>query len=166
MAYVMRKHCTLVTDDSVLDFIARLASLEWDGSLAGVGHDAQGLGETAIEIRQVFHVQNMALATRYQAVFQQAVESFQIPVELTERIVATMAVKPEFSTDVQLPYEAVLQRQSCRLNETEVFLFHGTDKRQVKGLLKGGFRLKFAKRGLYGHPAVYMSKHAQKADIF
>ena len=48
----------------------------------------------------------------------------------------------------------------------ECFLFHGTGGSQAVGIIKEGFNIKYAKRGLYGHPGIYLSEYAQKADQY
>ena len=61
---------------------------------------------------------------------------------------------------------AASQQLSYALETGETFLFHGTGKLQIDCIIRDGFNIKYAKRGLYGHPGIYFSEHAQKADQY
>ena len=167
-AWYIRNYCTLVSDRAVLDFIEKLVNVEWDDSKSGVGSDARGISDLSMKIHKVYHVNNVKLSTLYDKACAETTTRFRIPLELIERPVATMTVKPAFNTGDKhlLSQGDILHRRSCHLNNMEVFLFHGTNEANIRNLVDCGFCLKFSKRGLYGHPAVYLSELSQKADQY
>ena len=52
------------------------------------------------------------------------------------------------------------------LNRSEVFLFHGTRLENAREIIENGFDVSRSKRGLYGHPAIYLAESSQKADQY
>ena len=60
---------------------------------------------------------------------------------------------------------ATSQQLSYALESGETLLFHGKRKLQIDCIIRDGFA-KYAKCDMFGHPGIYLSEHAQKADQY
>ena len=107
---------------------------------------------------------------------------YSLPQELKYSPIATDSLKPPTcdelkakyaqsddepkATNAQVDHETSLALDIIRLLEGEAFLFHGTDKIAIDSIVKKGFNLRYCKGGQFGHPGIYLSEHAQKADQY
>ena len=164
------KYCCVVKDEDTIEYISRLVKLQWNQNLSGVGQDARGLQHTAVKVRSVYVILNHRLLRRYQKTLCDVTKRHSLPSELKNRPIATGAIRPSVELMTSLPAgqtaSATSQQLSYALETGETFLFHGTGKLQIDCIIRDGFNIKYAKRGLYGHPGIYFSEHAQKADQY
>ena len=81
-----------------------------------------------------------------------------------------MAVQPlnhnELEEIKSVSDDTLLALDRCFLQEGECFLFHGTGRIAVESIVREGFNVRYSKQGLYGHPGIYLSEQAQKADQY
>ena len=93
-----------------------------------------------------------------------------MPQQLHQSSIATTAVKPlnhnELEERNDVSDYTLLDLDRCFLQEGECFLFHGTGRIAVESIVRHGFNIRYSKQGLYGHPGIYFSEHAQKADQY
>ena len=162
-------YCTLVTDEQVLDFIARLVHLEGDKSIEDTADRARGLRSNEIRIRRIFHLHSKAWFTWYDSLPVKNIIKYmyKIPPELKYKSAATKTVRPAaaFNTGKkQWLDETELQRQSCVLNDTEMFLFHATTAPQMLRMAECGLRTTNSAHHGYINPTIQLSELAQTAD--
>ena len=174
------KYYYIVKDENTLGYINSLVKLKWNNILTGqqnntsvcarVGQDATDLQRTTIKVRSVHAICNRRLLRRYQKKLCDVTKRHGLPSELKNRPIATEAIRPCVG-----PMTSLLTHQTtsasphhlrCALETGETFLFHGTGKLQIDCIIRDGFNIKYAKRGMFGHPGIYLSEHAQKADQY
>ena len=151
--------------------VAKLVKLNWDTSLTGVGRDARGLEHKHIRIRGIRHIQNKMLRRNYVLAYLDSLSRYGLPQELKDSPIATDSMRPAIYEDLETTNKPSCDETSLALDrlhllEGEAFLFHGTDKIAIHGIVQEGFNLRYCKGGAFGHPGIYLSEHAQKADQY
>ena len=152
----------LLNSQICIDFVTKLLNLNWNTDLAGVSRDARGLDQKPIIIRGIYHIDNKALWSDYVRAFSQSLSRYQLPQKLKVSPIATKSAQSILSS----PDGVSLALQRCRLQDAEAFMFHGTTKKNVDSIVREGFNIRYAKRGAFGHPGIYLSENAQKADKY
>ena len=100
-----------------------------------------------------------------------SISRYALPQKLKDSPIATDSVKPAIHDELEATNEwddAETSRALDRLHllEGEAFLFHGTDRIAINSIVQKGFNLHYCKGGMFGHPGIYLSEHAQKADQY
>lgn len=141
-----------------------------------LGKDSQGLNHKAISIKHVFRVHNDQLWNIYSKSFsQQLPTDNNIPNDTSyngDLIISGLTSHLEDNPILTKTVPAFIDminynnhKYPFPLKDSEVHLFHGTKRKNVKGIVRNGFDLSKAKRGLYGK-ALYLAESSEKADQY
>ena len=184
-------NCNLINNKTCVDCVKKLVNLNWDSALTGVGRDTRGLQHNSIRIRGIYHVHSKTLRRNYVLAYLNTLSRYSLSQELKDSPIATDSVKPEIqdepgarnglllngdaflylgadkiATSKWIDVDTSVALGRLQLLEGEAFLFHGTDRIAIDSIVQEGFNLRYCKGGMFGHPGIYLSDHAQKADQY
>ncbi len=133
-----------------------------------IGRDAVNLSHEGIQIKEIYHIQNHTLWQEYEV--QRNMFSRKAVRRPRGRFLRIHEVRADDDTEVEPVLSRYFDPESlghkrCDEDLNEVFLFHGTPKDNVDGIVKNGFNIAKANEGLYGK-AVYLAESAEKADQY
>ena len=165
------------TNSELYDYITKLFHDTWKDNSTFLGADAKGLSHSSTVITEIYHIKNEKLYHAYKCAHQVASSRFNLPTELLNTPVKTCSIQApipdETKDDIWIKqgilHEPLIIKDSSSnnvLNGREVFLFHGTQLKNVRDITENGFDVRKSKRGLYGHPGIYLAESSQKADQY
>ena len=174
------KHVRLIKREMskvLYKYINTLVYDTWKDNLTKVGADARGLSHQNVIIKDIFYVVNEAIMTEYESCHKETLMRYTLPDDLEECPIITRTVESQSSSnstgnrqanqsESQTPLLSLNDCQIRPLEDSEVYLFHGTRLQNVNDILKSGFSIHKSERGLYGHPGVYLAESSQKADQY
>ena len=167
-----------VKNPAVHYYLMTLVDDTWKDHRTRIGADAKGLSHTNIKVKGIYHIDNRELFDLYEVSHQEAAMRYIIPDALIERPIKTRyrdnqssdsnALNNERNEEIesQVPFLTTKRREIRPLQTTEAYLFHGTDIDNINAIIKTGFKMGKAARGLYGHPGIYLAESSQKADQY
>ena len=157
--------------------IVNIVSSTWKDDKTSYGKDAKGMTHSRIKIRKIYTLVNDRKFDIYDAQYRQ-IELNQTDIPDVDTLdIDIPEVHSSNSRDTKDNVSVTIEPEETNhllskahhfdeLRKGEAYLFHGTPVRNIQSILANGFDLDRSRRGLYGHPRIYLADSSQKADQY